>query len=51
MHQMRISTNQVSSVMLRWKKLSIRKKRERADKKNPSIIKLSQIRQKDRAMP
>jgi hypothetical protein len=36
MHQMRISTTQVSSVMLRSKKLEIRKKKEVKTVKEPS---------------
>jgi hypothetical protein len=48
MHQMRISTTQVSSVMLRSKKLEIRTKCEncksRRMKTKQSAIKLSQIR-------
>jgi hypothetical protein len=51
MHQMRISTTQVSSVMLRSKKLEIRKKnyenwKNRRMKTKQSAMKLSQIRRR-----
>jgi hypothetical protein len=50
MHQMRISTTQVSSVMLRSKKMEIRKKCEnwksRRMKTKESAMKLSQIRRR-----
>jgi hypothetical protein len=50
MHQMRISTTQVSSVMLKSKKLEIRKKKlklkSRRMKTKQSVMKLSQIRRR-----
>jgi hypothetical protein len=51
MHQMRISTTQVSSVMLKSKKLEIRKKKcenwkSRRMKTKQSAMKLSQIRRR-----
>jgi hypothetical protein len=50
MHQMRISTNQISSVALRPKKLEIQKEIEnckRTEKKNKyCVMKLSQIRRR-----
>jgi hypothetical protein len=57
MHQMRISTFQVSSVMLRSKKLEIRKKREVKTVKEPSDENQTECHEmvrnlsKDRAMP
>jgi hypothetical protein len=51
MHQMRISTTQVSSVMLRSKKLEIRKKiKERSDKNETECHETEPIPSKDRAM-
>jgi hypothetical protein len=48
MHQMRISTNKVSSVMLRPKEFDIGKKEWKncESRKNPSAMKLSQIRRR-----
>jgi hypothetical protein len=56
MHQMRISTTQVSSVMLRSKKLEIRKKKyEKTESavgwKPKSTMKLSQIRRRIELCP
>jgi hypothetical protein len=44
MHQMRISTNQVSSVMLKLKKLEIKKNGQNC--KLNSVLKLGQIRRR-----
>jgi hypothetical protein len=46
MHQMRISTTQVSSVMLRSKKLEIRKQMRKLKEPKQSAMKLSQIRRR-----
>jgi hypothetical protein len=52
MHQMRISTTQVSSVMLWSKKFEIRKKKDKwklkepSDENQQSAMKLSQIRRR-----
>jgi hypothetical protein len=54
MHQMRISTTQVSSVMVRSKKLEIRKKNvktERAVGRKPECREIEPNPSKDRAMP
>jgi hypothetical protein len=55
MHQMCISTNQISSVMLRSKKLQIRKKKyenyEKADKNQTECHEIDPNLWKDRAMP
>jgi hypothetical protein len=50
MHQMRISTNKVSSVMFRSKKLEIRKKKKESKTvtqlKKQIVMKLNQIRRR-----
>jgi hypothetical protein len=55
MHQMRISTNQVSSVMLKSKKLEIQKKKcencERADQTQTECHEIQPNTSKYRAMP
>jgi hypothetical protein len=56
MHQMRISTTQVSSVMLRFKKLEIRGKKmrkieEQSDENQTECREIEPNLSKDRAMP